>query len=316
MLRVEGVTLRFGSTVALDDVSIDLAEGERLAVLGPSGCGKSTLLRTIAGLETGVGRVVLDGNDLTGTPPDRRPVGLMFQDHVLFPHRTVAGNIGFRLRMEGVPADERADRVTELLALVGLEGFAQRDVATLSGGEAQRVALARALAPAPRVLLLDEPLGSLDRHLRARLVAELPDVLAATGTAAVHVTHDHDEAFALGDRVAVMGAGRVLCVDTPDMVWRRPASPEAARVLGHENLITFDDATELWRPDAATLDPDGSVEAVVERVHFRGVDSEVLLRRPDGARLRFVFAEPPEVGATVRLRIDETRVVRWGTDPV
>ena len=316
MLRVEGVSVRFGATVALDHVSLDLAAGERLALLGPSGCGKSTLLRAIAGLETGDGRIVIDADDLTGKPPDQRPVGLMFQDHVLFPHRTVAGNIGFGLRMEGVTSAVRAERVFELLALVGLDGFADRDVATLSGGEAQRVALARALAPAPRVLLLDEPLGSLERYLRARLIAELPDVLAATGTAAIHVTHDHDEAFALGDRVAVMAAGRVLCVDTPAVVWRRPVSAEAARVLGHENLIAFDDATELWRPDAATLDPDGPVEAVVERVHFRGVDSEVLLRRPDGSRLRFVFAEPPAVGTAVRLRIDAARVVRWGSDPV
>ena len=195
--------------------------------------------------------------------------------------------------------------------MVGLAGYEKRAVATLSGGEAQRVALARALAPAPRVLLLDEPLGSLDRHLRDRLVAELPDVLAATHTAAVHVTHDHDEAFALGDRIGVMDDGRLHQTGPPAEVWAAPRSLVVARVLGHTNVVEVDGEVVVWRPDAATVDPAGAVQAVVERVHFRGVDSDVRLRLIDGTALRFALNRPPPVGETVRLRIDPERVIRF-----
>ena len=309
MLEVRGLGVRFGDLAAVDDVSFDLAEGERLAVLGPSGCGKSTLLRAIAGLEPATGRVAVDGEELAGRSPDQRPIGLMFQDHALFPHRTVGENVAFGLRMTGMDTASARTRVDELLALVGLEGFDGRAISTLSGGEAQRVALARALAPAPRVLLLDEPLGSLDRHLRERLIAELPDVLAATRTAAIHVTHDHDEAFALGDRIAVMVAGRLLQLGPPAEVWQAPASLDVARVLGHTNLIAEGADTVVWRSDAATLDSEGPFEGMVEQVQFRGVSSEVLLRRTDGLRLRFVFAEPPPVGEPVRFRIDPARVI-------
>jgi len=311
MLEVRGLGVRFGALAAIDDVSFDLAGGERLAVLGPSGCGKSTLLRAIAGLEAATGRVAIDDHDLTAASPDQRPIGLMFQDHALFPHRTVGENVAFGLRMGGVDTATTADRVAELLALVSLEGFAGRTISTLSGGEAQRVALARALAPAPRVLLLDEPLGSLDRHLRERLIAELPAVLSATNTAAIHVTHDHDEAFALGDRIAVMVAGRVRQIGAPADVWRSPASLDVARVLGHTNVIAEGTDTVVWRSDAAILDPNGPHEGVVDRVHFRGVDSEVLVRQPDGARLRFAMIEAPPVGAEVRFRIDPGRVIRF-----
>lgn len=312
MLELRGVDVRFGDVRAVADVDLDLAAGETLALLGPSGCGKSSLLRAIAGLEPlAAGTISLDGEPIAALPPERRPFGLMFQDHALFPHRDVGQNVEFGLRMENRPADERRRRVAELLELVGLAGYEQRSVGTLSGGEAQRVALARALAPAPRVLLLDEPLGSLDRHLRDRLVADLPEVLDATGTAAVHVTHDHDEAFALGDRVGVMHAGRLHQTGPPADVWAAPRSLVVAQVLGHTNVIDGSEGIEVWRPDAATIDPDGAVEAVVERVHFRGVDHDVRLRLADGTGLRFALDTSPTVGDTVRLRIDPSRVIRF-----
>lgn len=311
MLRVDELTVRFGDVVAVDRVSLQSAAGERLAVLGPSGCGKSTLLRAIAGLEPASGTVTIDGVDLASVPPDRRPVGMMFQDHALFPHRTVEQNVAFGLRMAGIDTDEQRRRVGELLGLVGLDGFGPRSIATLSGGEAQRVALARALAPGPRLLLLDEPLGSLDRHLRERLIGDLPDVLASTATAAIHVTHDHDEAFAIGDRIAVMHAGRLLQAGSPQEVWTRPASLTVARVLGHTNEIDDGGETVVWRPDALVLDPDGPHEATVERVHFRGIDHDVRLRTDDGRPLRFSLADPLSSGDRVRFRIDPERVIRF-----
>ena len=312
ILRVDGVTVRFGDVVAVNEVTFALAPGERLALLGPSGCGKSSLLRAIAGLEPlAAGRVFANGDDITRFAPERRPIGLMFQDDVLFGHRDVGDNIGFGLKMQGVAAEAIAQRVDELLHLVGLEGFARRGVATLSGGEAQRVALARALAPAPKVLLLDEPLGSLDRRRRDQLIEELPDLLAATGTAAIHVTHDHDEAFALGDRVGVMVDGSLRQVGPPRQVWTQPVDLAVAEVLGHTNIVESGTGVEIWRADAAVIDPDGALEATVERVHFRGTDSEVHLRRLDGLVLRFVLIDPPEVGQTVRLRLLGDRMIRF-----
>jgi len=312
MLALRGVEVRFGEVRAVADTNLDLAAGEMLALLGPSGCGKSTLLRAIAGLEPlAAGTISLDGDDITAAAPEARPFGLMFQDHALFPHRDVGQNVEFGLRMNEVASATRRERVGELLELVGLAGYERRAVTTLSGGEAQRVALARALAPAPRVLLLDEPLGSLDRHLRDRLIGELPAVLDATGTAAIHVTHDHDEAFALGDRVGVMHDGRLHQTDPPAEIWAAPRSLVVARILGHTNVIEGLDGIEVWRSDAAVMDPAGDVEATVERVHFRGVDHDVRLRTADGTSLRFVLATAPAVGSSVRLRINPARVIRF-----
>ncbi|MCH2430394.1 MAG: ABC transporter ATP-binding protein [Acidimicrobiales bacterium] len=240
-LRVEGLTLAFDSVPVLDGIDLEVAEGEVVVLLGPSGCGKSTLLRAIAGLERpSAGRVWWGDEDLTVVATHQRGMGLMFQDHALFPHRDVAGNVEFGLRVAGMPADQRAHRVRRALDLVGLPGFGDRRVDTLSGGEAQRVALARSLAAGPRLLMLDEPLGSLDRALRERLTAELGALLRRLGQAVVHVTHDHDEAFALADRIAVMGGGRLVRVGTPAEVWADPRSVHAARCLGHENLVDLD----------------------------------------------------------------------------
>ncbi|MCG3039268.1 ABC transporter ATP-binding protein [Streptomyces sp. S1A] len=236
-LRLDGVTVRFGERTALDAVDLDVAEHEIVCVLGPSGSGKSTLLRTVAGLtEPDSGRVLLAGRDQRGTAPHRRGVGLMFQDHQLFPTRDVGGNVAFGPRMRGEPRGEIQGRVAELLQMVGLPGAQERPVSALSGGEQQRVALARALAPRPGLLMLDEPLGQLDRSLRERLVVELRQLFRRLGTTVLAVTHDQGEAFALADRVVVMEAGRIAQTGSPVDVWLRPASESVARFLGFTNL--------------------------------------------------------------------------------
>jgi len=254
-LAVTGAVVRYGATrrrpgaVAVDGVTLDVAAGEIVALLGPSGCGKSSLLRAVAGLEPlAGGTVAFDGADLAGVPVHRRGFGLLFQDGQLFPHRDVGRNVAYGLETQGLPKAERAARVTELLDDVGLAGYERRSVATLSGGEKQRVALARALAPRPRLLLLDEPLSALDRRLRERLAVDVRDTLKGTGTTAVFVTHDHDEAFTVADRVAVMDAGRLLQVDAPDVLLRAPASPRVAEFLG----LAPDDAPGPPEPSGAS----------------------------------------------------------------
>ena len=218
---------------ALRGVTLSVDEGETIAILGASGSGKTSLLRAIIGLlPVASGRVLLDGVDITDMPTHRRGMGLMFQDYALFPHLSVGDNIAFGLRMAKVPAAERAERVGELMELVGLGGFAARDVNSLSGGERQRVALARTLAPSPRVLMLDEPMGSLDRVLRDRLLPELSELIKRFGLTALYVTHDRDEAFALADRVGVMDDGRLVQIDSPGSLMAAPASDQVARLLG------------------------------------------------------------------------------------
>jgi thiamine transport system ATP-binding protein len=206
MLRVDEVTVRFGDRVVLDGTTLEVDDGEIVAILGASGSGKSTLLRVVAGLLLpDAGTVAWDGVDLAGVPPHLRRFGLMFQDNQLFPHRDVGQNVAFGLRMQHAPKASVATRVSELLGLVGLAGYEQRKVATLSGGEAQRVALARSLAPAPRLLMLDEPLGALDRELHDRLAVDVRALLKRLGTTAIHVTHDHEEAAVVADRVVRLG---------------------------------------------------------------------------------------------------------------
>ena len=211
MLGVDGIVVRFGGRTVLDDVSLHASSGEVVALLGPSGSGKSTLLRVIAGLlAPDAGTVHIGGRDVTRVATHRRDLGMVFQDDQLFPHLDVAGNVGFGLRMHSVPRAEASSRVDEMLALVGLTGMGTRGVDRLSGGEAKRVALARSLAPSPAVLLLDEPLTGLDRELHDRLVVDLATVLRSTGTTAVLVTHDRDEAGAVADRIISLRTAAVI----------------------------------------------------------------------------------------------------------
>jgi len=310
MLRVEDVTVRFGAAHALDRVSLDVADGEVVTILGPSGSGKTTLLRVIAGLQRPEsGKVLLDGLDLEAIPPHRRGIGLVFQDHALFQHRDVWGNVAFGLRMRGDAGGDIDRRVAGLLALVGLSGYERRAVSTLSGGEQQRVALARALAPEPRVLLLDEPLGSLDRRLRDRLLDELEEIFEELSVTAVYVTHDQSEAFALGDRVAVMRAGRIVQAGTADELWERPVDEDVARFLGIANVGDG----EVVRPEAVVVRPardrgDGLVEDAVRT----GPLVRLRVRLDDGRRLEAVVASVhhPQPGARVDVEIVPEGVVR------
>ncbi len=315
-LQVEGLTVRFGSTIALDSVDLTIETGEVVAVVGPSGCGKSTLLRSIAGLQPlSGGRILAAGRSLDGVPTHERGLGLMFQDHALFTHETVAGNVGFGLRMASVPVAERRDRVEALLSLVGLSGFGDRSVATLSGGEAQRVALARSLAPNPALLMLDEPLGSLDRVLRRQLTSELRALLGGVGVSALHVTHDQAEAFAVADRVVVLRAGRIVQSGSPQDLWFRPASRFVAEFLGHPNLWPDVGGTLLVPVTAVRVDPTGELEVRVVGAAFADgrfvVESEVIEPiRADAPRRTLVFetATRPVVGETLHLRMDRSQV--------
>ena len=312
MLRAEEVTVRFGESAALAGVTLEVARDEVVAVLGASGSGKSTLLRVIAGLQRpDSGRVLLDDEDLAPVPPHRRGVGLVFQEHVLFHHMDVAGNVAFGLRMHGAARHEIDRRVRELLELVGLHGLERRSVATLSGGEQQRVALARALAPEPRVLLLDEPLGSLDRPLRERLLEDLGALFRELRVTALFVTHDQAEAFALGDRVAVMREGRVVQVGTPDELWAHPADTDVARFLGLANVR---DGTVI-RPEAVILRHIGAGDAgdgVVESLVRHGPTVRLTVRLDDGSELDAAVTslEHPAPGERVSVEIDPAGIVR------
>jgi putrescine transport system ATP-binding protein len=238
LVRFENVSRHFGDTLAVDRLSLDIYPKEFFALLGPSGCGKTTLLRMLAGFECpDAGRVLLDGRDIAATPPHRRPVNMMFQNYALFPHLTVAGNIAFGLRQDGMARREIAARVDEMLALVRLEGLGPRRPDQLSGGQRQRVALARSLAKRPRVLLLDEPMAALDRKLREQTQFELMELRAKLGMTFVIVTHDQAEAMTVAHRIAVMDRGRVIQAAPPAEIYEQPRSRWVAEFVGDVNLI-------------------------------------------------------------------------------
>jgi len=238
LIRIEGVSKSFGGTAAVAGVSLDIAAGEFFALLGPSGCGKTTLLRLLAGLETpSGGRIIIDGVDMAAVPPWRRPVNTVFQSYALFPHMTVAGNIAFGLRQDGLPRAEIKQRVAEMLDLVQLQGYGDRKPNQLSGGQRQRVALARSLAKRPKALLLDEPLAALDRKLRDQMQIELAALQRRLGLAFIFVTHDQDEAMALASRIAVMRDGHIEQLGSPRAVYETPASRFVADFLGRANVL-------------------------------------------------------------------------------
>ncbi|MFM7224752.1 MAG: ABC transporter ATP-binding protein, partial [Actinomycetota bacterium] len=304
MLAVEGVRVAIDGRTVLDGVDLAVPDGETVAVLGPSGCGKTTLLRVVAGLRTPTaGRVMWAGEDLAPVPVHRRGFGLVFQEYALFWERDVRGNVEFGLRMARVSTAERRTRVDAILARVGLADRADQPVVTLSGGEQQRVALARTLVTDPRLLMLDEPLGALDREWRVRLLDDLRGLLAERRLPALVVTHDHAEAFALADTVAVMRAGRVVQTAAPAELWRRPADAGVAGFLGFGPAVGVTvsggvagtpwgrvpapagisgRATAVPRPDAFRIDPAGPLTAIVERCELVGARAVVTFR-PEGS---------------------------------
>ncbi|MEO6510895.1 MAG: ABC transporter ATP-binding protein [Nocardioides sp.] len=324
MLEIKDATVRYGDTVAVDDVSLELETGQVLAVLGPSGCGKSTLLRAVAGLEPlASGSVAWDGTDLGRTPTHRRGFALMFQDGQLFAHLTVARNVAYALRLRRTPSAHVAARVRELLELVGLEGYDDRLPATLSGGERQRVALARALAVEPRLILLDEPLSALDTTLRERLAGDLRSILSAAGTTALLVTHDHEEAFALADRLAVMRDGRVVQSGAIDEVWREPVDEGTALFLGYARVLRDEAAVRVLaaaglppayavalRRSALVADDTGTLRARVESARVTPEQVRLVVEVDAIGTVDAVGALGSRVspGDEVALRVDVTRL--------
>jgi thiamine transport system ATP-binding protein len=316
VLSVRGARVVLDDHEALAGVDLEVDPATILAVLGPSGGGKSTLLRAIAGLQRlDAGSISLAGRSLAGVAPHRRGIGLMFQDDALFPHRDVAANVAFGLRMQGVDRTSRNARVTELLALVGLPGRERRSVGSLSGGERKRVALARALAPAPRVLLLDEPLGALDRPLHERLVEELKALFTEIRQTALYVTHDVAEAFALGNEVAVMREGTIVQVATPERLWAAPADAWIARFVGLENVDEHGSVTVVTRPDGVVFRPDESGDAVVVSSRRDGPTVTLRARYDDGRKIVSAHTgiAPPTPGTRVTVEIDRAAVVEVPT---
>lgn len=267
MLQCHRLTVAFDDTLALDCVNLTVPDGAVVAVMGPSGCGKTTLLRAIAGLQNlDVGTITWDGRNLHEVPPHERGFGFMFQDYALFPHLSVAGNVAFGLRMQGIDGAEREDRVRTVLDMVGLTGYDNRPIHELSGGEQQRVALARTLAPSPRLILLDEPIGALDRALREHLTAEMHAIFLQLGVTALYVTHDRDEAFAMADTVVVMDSGRVIRKGSPEELWTDPGHTFVASLLGFGDAFSAavsDGRADLgWATTPVDL-PDGEQLVVI-----------------------------------------------------
>lgn len=342
-LRLQDVTHRYGKEAALQDVTLEIADGELITLLGPSGCGKTTLLRVIAGfIRPSEGRVLLEDRDVTRVPPHKRPVNMVFQRSTLFPHLDVAGNVAFGLRISRLDRAEIDRRVSEMLSLVRLDGLEQRRAHELSGGQMQRVALARALVNRPQVLLLDEPLSALDLKIRLEMEGELRRVHRETGATFVYVTHDQREALALSDRVVVFNQGQIEQVGAPGEIYRAPSSPFAARFVGDANVIPVEvvgsDGTTrtialggaridvpggdvgrgpAWlvlRPEAIQLVRSvapgfGSLEGTVLDIAFRGTGYSYRIAVegiPDGvkAEVPAAGAGPADIGSAVTIAWD------------
>jgi putrescine transport system ATP-binding protein len=306
-IEFRNVTKRFGDFTAIDNVSLAIYEKEFFALLGPSGCGKTTLMRMIAGFDDpSAGQVLLDGQDLAGVPPYRRPSNMMFQSYALFPHMTVEANIAFGLKQERLPKAEIAARVEEMLTLVKLTPFARRKPHQLSGGQRQRVALARSLAKKPKVLLLDEPLGALDRKLREETQFELTDIQQDLGLTFMIVTHDQEEAMTVADRVAVMDHGEIVQVATPAEIYEQPSSRYVADFIGDINLLegrVAANADGKVRLECvgigATVEVDQDLAAATDDPAWFAIRPEkvaISLDRPDDAAVNAIAGEVWDIG--------------------
>ena len=318
IITVENVTKRFGAFTALDDVSLAIEPGEFFSLLGPSGCGKTTLLRMIAGFETPTtGRILIDGEDMAGLGPNKRPVNMVFQSYAVFPHMSVADNVAYGLKVDRVGATERDKRVQEALEQVQMNEMAHRKPDQLSGGQRQRVALARALVKRPRVLLLDEPLSALDAKLRDAMRLELVNLQMDLGITFVMVTHDQSEALGASDRIAVIERGRIAQVASPETIYRQPADAFVADFIGSINMLPAAMGGGGVRPEhlRVSLAPaDNGVEARLGDVAFAGGSSTAELKLPDGTTLmaqltgaEALAIEAVPEGAPVWLSFDEGR---------
>ena len=344
IISIRNVTKRFGSFVALEDITIDIRPGEIFALLGPSGCGKSTLLRIIAGFETPTeGDILIDGKDVTDVPPNKRPVNMVFQSYAVFPHMTVEQNVAYGLKMDKVPSSEIAPKVAEALAQVHLDQFAKRMPDQLSGGQRQRVALARALVKRPRVLLLDEPLSALDAKLRDAMRLELVKLQETVGVSFVMVTHDQSEALAMADRVAVLNNGRLRQLADPMTLYQKPADAFVADFIGRVNLFDVtarsgtgvtaasigevpvrpenvpagEDLVVAVRPEFIALTPgaNGGIPASLGDVAYQGDNSVVEVTLADGRSVQVLISSAEtagllnlDLGSPVSLSIDMDQV--------
>jgi len=324
-VRLEGITREFGAETAVDDVDLTVRDGEILGVVGPSGCGKTTTLRTIAGFETpDAGRVLVDGEDVTHVPPERRNVGLVFQSYALFDNMSVLANVAFGLKMQGVGRAERRERADELLDMLDIGDLADRSPETLSGGQQQRVGLARALAIEPNILLLDEPMTGLDANLKERLRTELGALLEELGVTALYVTHDQEEAMVMCDRIAVLNDGTVEQVGAPAAVYERPANRFVADFVGTSNVLpatvadgvldlgfatvpcdlpATDDGKAILRPDDFVVGGD-AVEGIVRDRFYLGGEVRARVELPDGRLVTVELGRDRSVGDVVGLGLD------------
>ena len=315
-VRLRGVSKRFDDVVAVDDVDLEVAAGEFFAMLGPSGSGKTTTLRLIAGFELPTsGTIELGGRDISHDPPFDRDVNTVFQDYALFPHMDVATNVEYGLKVKKVPKAERARRVEEALASVRLESYGRRRPSQLSGGQRQRVALARALVNHPSVLLLDEPLGALDRKLREDMQVELKQIQQRVGITFIFVTHDQGEALSMSDRVAVFHDGKVEQVGTPREIYEQPANEFVAGFVGTANLVREGDQLMSVRPERIRLGPpaDGELGAagVIEDIQYLGAVTRYRARTADGTAL---VVEVPNTDASPRVAAGDAVELAWRRD--
>lgn len=327
MLTVQSVSLAYEDKTVLRDLSLHLAEGEVLCLLGASGSGKTTLLRIIAGLQTQhKGKIFFEGRDITQTPIHQRQFGLMFQDNALFPHLNVADNIAFGLKMQRRPNHERQSRTRDLLELVNLQGYEKRDVASLSGGERQRVALARSLAPSPRLLMLDEPLASLDANLRQQILLDLQVILRQLRLTTLYVTHDQSEAFTLADKVAILNQGYLEQIATPHELYHQPKTRYVARFLGLHNIFHVSDLPSSWRPpelpatDWLLVHPTGihvtddettGIPAIVRHKTYQGATYHITVQTSDDIELRLMTPAqiPLHIGQKLLISIAPTAII-------